>query len=75
MGDKGRGKIRGEAGEVTGVVADAPVMDNLGKTYGAFGGWGMAAGKAEVLLIFSEFDMDRSVEVIYVDKSGKHLQQ
>ena len=27
MGGKGRGEIGGEAGEVTGVVADAPTMD------------------------------------------------
>ena len=33
------GKGRGEAGEVTGVVADAPTMDGLGKRYGTFSGW------------------------------------
>ena len=30
-GGKGRGEIGGEAGEVTGVVADAPTTDGLGK--------------------------------------------
>ena len=35
MGGKGRGKIRGEARKVTGVVADASIMDSLGKRYGA----------------------------------------
>ena len=28
------GKGRGEAGEVTGVVADVPITDGLGKRYG-----------------------------------------
>ena len=35
MGDKGRGEIRGEAGEVTGVVANVPMTGSLGKRYGA----------------------------------------
>ena len=30
-GGKGRSEIAGEAGEVTGVVADAPTMDGLEK--------------------------------------------
>ena len=38
-GGKGRGEIGGEAGEVTGVVADAPTTDGLGKCYGTFSGW------------------------------------
>ena len=37
-GGKGRGEIGGEAGEVTGVAADAPTMDGLGKRYGTFSG-------------------------------------
>ena len=57
-GRQGRGKIRGEAGEVTGVVADAPTTDGLGKRYGMFSGWGMAAGKVEVLLVVGGFDVD-----------------
>ena len=48
-GGKGRGEIRGEAGEVTGVIANAPTTDGLGKRYVKFSGWGMAAGKVEVL--------------------------
>ena len=47
-GGKGRGEIGGEAG----LVADAPTTDGLGKRYGTFSGWGMAAGKVEVLLVF-----------------------
>ena len=41
MGGKGRGEIGGEAGEVTGVVANAPTTDGLGKRYGTLvdGGW------------------------------------
>ena len=35
-GGKGRGEIGGEAGEVTGVVANAPTTDGLGKRYGTF---------------------------------------
>ena len=40
-GGKGRGEIGGEAGEVTGVVADAPTMDGLGKGMERLvdGGW------------------------------------
>ena len=44
-GGKGRVEFGGEAGKVTGVVADAPTTDGLGKRYGTFSGWGMAAGK------------------------------
>jgi hypothetical protein len=39
MGDKGRGEVRGEAGEVTGVVADVSTTNGLGKRNGVFGGW------------------------------------
>ena len=42
MGGKSRGEIGDEAGEVTGVVADVPTTDGLGKRYGMFSGWGMA---------------------------------
>ena len=42
---------RSEIGKVIGIVADVPTMDSLGKRYGAFDGWGMAAGEMEVLLI------------------------
>ena len=38
MGGKGRAEIRGEAGEVTGVVENVPTTDGLGKRYGLFGG-------------------------------------
>ena len=33
MGGKGRGKIKSEAGEVTGVVENAPNTDGLGICY------------------------------------------
>ena len=47
---KGRGEIAGEAGEFTGVAADAPTTDGLGKRYGTWmgdGSWksGDIAGK------------------------------
>ena len=48
------GKGRGEAGEVTGVVADVPTVDSLGKRYGAYSGWGM-----KELLVVSGLDVDR----------------
>ena len=67
-GGKGRGEIGGEAGEVTGVVADAPTMDGLGKRYGTFSEWGMGAGKVEVLLVVDEFDVDVGAEVRLVNK-------
>ena len=44
------------------MVSDAPTMDGLGKRYGTFSEWGMAAGKVEVLLLVSGFDVDRSVQ-------------
>jgi hypothetical protein len=37
------------------------------KSYGAFGRWGMAAGKVEVLLVVSGPDVDRSAEVYLVN--------
>ena len=64
---KGRGEIGGEAGEVTGVVADAPTTDCLGKRHGTFSGWGMAAGKVEVLLVVDGFDVDGGAEVRLVN--------
>jgi len=35
--------------------------------YGAFGGWEMAAGKVEVLLVVSGLDVDRSEEAMIVN--------
>ena len=67
-GGKGRGKIGGEDGEVTGVVADAPTTDDLEKRYGTFSGWGIAAGKVEVLLVVGGFDVDGGAEVRLVNK-------
>jgi hypothetical protein len=58
MGGISTGEIRGEAGKVTGVVANVPTTDGLGKRYG----WGMAAGKVEVLLVVRRFDVDRGAE-------------
>ena len=68
MGGKGRGEIGGEAGEITGVVANAPTMDGLEKRYGTFSGWGMPVGKVEVLLVVGGFDVDRGVEARLVNK-------
>ena len=61
MGGKGRGEIGDEAGEVTGVVADAPTTDGLGKRYGTFSGWRMAVFIC-ILVSFSPFPF---VFVIY----------
>ena len=50
------------------MVRNAAITDGLGKRYGAFGGWGMAAGKVEVsgkvevLLVVTRFDVDRGAE-------------
>ena len=35
-----------------------PTTKGLGKRYGTFSGWGMAAGKVEVLLVVGGFDVD-----------------
>ena len=67
-GGKGRGEIGGEAGEVTGAVADMSTTDGLGKRYGTFSGWGMAAGKVEVLLVVGGFEVDGDAEVRLVNK-------
>ena len=67
-GGKSRGEIGGEAGEVTGVAADAPTTDGLGERYGTFIGWGMAAGKVEVLLVVGGFDLGGGAEVRFVNK-------
>jgi hypothetical protein len=39
-----------------------PVAQIPGKKYGAFGEWGMSAGKVEVLLVVSELDVNRNAE-------------
>ena len=65
---KSRGEIGGEAGEVTGVVVDEPTTDGLEKRYGTYSGWGMAAGKVEVLLVVGGFDVDGYAEVRLVNK-------
>jgi hypothetical protein len=62
-GGKGRGDIDGEIGKVTGMVAVAPTMDNLGKRCGGIGGiwdgsWkngGIAAGVTLLSLIYLHF--------------------
>ena len=61
-GGKSRGEVGGEAGEVTGGVANVPTTDGLGERYRMFSGWGMAAGKVEVLLVVGGFDMDGGAE-------------
>ena len=43
------------------MFADASAMDRVGERYGAFGGWGIAAEKFEVLLVFNGLDVDRSL--------------
>jgi hypothetical protein len=67
-GGRGRGEIGGEAGEVTGVVANAPTTDSSAKMYVTFSRWGMAAGKVEVLLVVGRFDVDRGAEARLVNK-------
>ena len=67
-GGKGKGEIRGEAGEVSGVVENGPSTDGLRKKYRAFGGRRMAAEKVEVLLVVHRFDVDRSAEASLVNK-------
>ena len=69
MGGKGRGEIGGKAGEVTGVVANAPTMDGRGKRYGMFSGWGVEAKEVKVLLVVSGFDVDGSAEARLVNKN------
>ena len=50
------------------MVANVPTTDSLSKRYGAFSGWGMAAGKVKVLLVVSVFDVDRGAEARLVNK-------
>jgi hypothetical protein len=44
------------------MVADVPTMDSLRERYGTYDGWGMAAGKVEVLVVVSGLDVGRSAE-------------
>ena len=74
MGGKGREEIGVEAGEVTGVVANVPTTDGLGKRYRTFSGWGMAAGKVEALLVVGGFDVDGCADVRLVNK-GVNIQE
>ena len=67
-GGKGRGEIGGEAEEVTGVFANAPTTDGLGKVYRTFSGWGMTARKVEVLQVVGGFDVDEGAEARLVNK-------
>jgi len=43
----------------------------LGKRYGTFSGWGIAAGKVEVLLVVGGFDVDGGAEVRLVNNIQK----
>ena len=67
MGGKDRGEIESESEEITGVVANAPTMDGLGKRFGTFSGKGMAAGKVEVLLVVCGFDVDGGADARLVN--------
>ena len=62
MGGKDRGEIGGKAGEITGVVANVPTMDDLGKQYKMFIRWGIVVEKVEVLLMVGGFDVDGGAE-------------
>ena len=74
-GGKGKGEIGGEAGE----VANAFTMDGLGKRYGMFSGWGMAAGKVEVLHYsyiqehLTPFTSVRISQPLYIDLCAQKL--
>ena len=68
MGGKIEVRFRGEAGEVTGVVANAPNMDGLRKRYRTFSGCGIASGNVEVLLVVGGFDVDGGAEARLVNK-------
>ena len=66
-GSKGRGEIKCEAGEFSGVVTNAPTTESLEKRYGAFSGCRMVVRKIEVLLVDSWLDVDRSEEAMLVN--------
>ena len=44
------------------MIAVAPSMDNLKKTYRDFDEWRIAAAEVEVLLVVNGRDMDRSAK-------------
>ena len=56
----GRGEVTSKTEKISGMVADVPTTDSLRKRCGEFGGWEMAAGKVEVLLVVSGVDVDRN---------------
>jgi hypothetical protein len=53
------------------MIADVPITDSLGKSYGAFDGWGMVAVEVEVLLEVGGLDADRDAEVQLVNMHVK----
>ena len=50
------------------MVVNAPTMDGLRKKYGTFSGWGMSAGKVEILLVVGGLDVDSGAEASFVNK-------
>ena len=50
------------------MVANAPTKDGLGERYRMFSGWGVAAGKVEVLLVIGGLDVDGGAEASLVNK-------
>ena len=61
------GEVCGVGAEVIRVTADTLHPDGQREGDGAFGGWGMVAGKVEVLLVVSGLDVNRSVEAKLVN--------
>ena len=63
-GNKGKGEI----GKITGMVADAPTLDSLGKRYEAFDGWDTVAGEVLVVggLVVNK-DVEAKLVIIYVN--------
>ena len=68
MGGKGRGKIGGKLKRSLGWLQMCLPWMAWGKRYGTFSGWGMAAGKVEVLLVVGGFDADGGAEARLVNK-------
>ena len=75
MGGKGRGEIGGDAGEVTGVVADAPTTDmawEKGMERLVDGGWQLEKWRYCWWLVL--FDVDGGAEVRLVN-NGVNIQE
>ena len=62
MGGRGRAEIRNEIGKITGMIADAPIMNCLGEKVWNIQWMGDNSCKSGGMLVVNGLDVDRSAE-------------